>query len=329
MKTIVHVGLPKCASTSLQALFARTRGTTFLGKRPEPSASGRIVFFVRAQIFGKEPGERAGFATDDLRIAVRRTIPGERALAEADFRAARLAVDEAVAGLGARSDRILLSDEVMSGCGFVHFDRPRRSLPDIVEVLGRLFGPDLLVIVVVREQTSFLRSYWKHLVRTGYPFTFAHFLARQSSDPGAANAGPSVTSGLFFDHARRSAIASGVRVAFVPFEDVVGGNRLLRELLAGEGVALPGALPHRNRSWSDAELLSALKHNREHFEGHGRRYAPADVAGDEEAFRRLLSGAEPAEVAAERSRLVEAFRSENRAFSVATGIDLGAWNYPV
>lgn len=329
MSKIVHVGLPKCASTSLQVLFARASGTTFVGKGAEQTAVEFAIARFKEIVFRIPNVRESRYVNKPLRDVFRDLLPSDREISESDLIASRRTVDEAVGVLRGDPSRVLISDEVLSGAGFVFFNKPRRPLSGIIDEVGRLFGPDAMVLVVMRSQIPFLQSYWKHLVRTGYPFTFHHFLSEQSSEPEPQDAWRSVTSSLFFDRLRRHAEASGVRVAFVPFEDVTGEGRILREVLAREGIRIPSGLPHRRKSNTDDSHIVKLERNRTQLRKRGTMFSPEDLAADEAAWQQVLTTRKLYGETPHRDRLVEVFRPENRAFAEATGMDLKGFKYPV
>lgn len=329
MTKIVHVGLPKCASTSLQYLFVRASGTSFIGKAAKQTPRELVIARIKEVLF-RTPNLRSSlYITKPLRDVFREMLPSDRPISESDLVECRHRVDEAVGMLKGDPRHVLVSDEVLSGAGFVYFNEPRRPLTGIVDEVGRMFGPEAMVLVVMRSQLSFLQSYWKHLVRTGYPFTFHSFLGHQAGDPEDRADPQSVTSSLFFDRIRRHAEASAVRIAFVPFEDVIGERRLLTEILGREGIRIPGNLPHERKSNTDESHIAKLERNRKDLRKRGRMFAVEDLALDEDEYQRVLSTRKLYGETPHRERLTEVFRPENRAFAEATGVDLKAYKYPV
>lgn len=330
MTKIVHVGLPKCASTSLQALYTRASGTTFIGKGGEENPVTLFIDRITSRLTGRPPMIRgSSYVSRPVRDIFRDALPSDRVLTESEILQMRRTIDEAVGKRGGDLSSVLASDEVLSGMGFVYFNKPRRRLEGIIEEVGRLFGPDAMVMVVMRSQISFLSSYWKHLVRTGYPFTWSHFLSEQADSYDAEASDRSVTSSLFYDTVRRRAAEIGVRVAFVPFEDVVGPQTILRETLAREGIRIPKGLPHRRRSSTDESHIVKLERNRTQLLRRGLMFRPEELAADEAAFRTVLATRKLQDDTPHRERLTEAFRPENRAFAEATGFDLKSLKYPV
>jgi hypothetical protein len=329
MTKIVHVGLPKCASTSLQVLFVKAKGTTFIGKAAEPTKTELVVARLKELVLRIPNMRKPNYVTKEVRDIFRELIPSPAEITEGDVLASRRTIDETVGLMRGDTRHVLVSDEVLSGAGFIWWNRERRSLEGIIETVGRIFGRDALVVVVMRSQMSFLTSYWKHLVRTGYPFTYGYFLSEQSSDPEEATNWRSVTRSLFYDRIRRKAEEAGVRVAFVPFEDVVGEGRILREVFAREGVTIPQGLPHRRATNSDESHIVKLKRNRTDLRKRGLMFDPEMLKLDEAAYQTVLTSRVLLDKSPHAERLIEVFRPENRAFMEATGYDLKGWKYPV
>ncbi|MEJ1159544.1 hypothetical protein [Prosthecomicrobium sp. N25] len=329
MTKIVHVGLPKCASTSLQVLFAEAKGTTYLGKGARPTPIEQFIADFKLKVLRIPTLRGSNYITKAVRDVFRETLPSEVEITESMVLECRRAVDEGIGIFKGDTRHVLISDEVLSGAGFIYFNKPRRPLEGIIEGIGKIFGSEALVVVVMRSQISFLVSYWKHLVRTGYPFTFGYFLSQQSSDPVQADSWCSVTRSLFYDRIRRKAEEAGVRVAFVPFEDVVKEGRILREVFAREGVTLAPGLPHRRQSNTDESHIRKLKRNRTERRARGLMFDPALFERDEAVYQKVLSSGVLLDETPHQERLIEAFRPENRAMAEATGYDLKAWKYPV
>lgn len=330
MSKIIHVGLPKCASTSLQVLFIQAKGTTFLGKGANATGLEAVKDWMRRTFLGEPPRFRESlYPTKAIRDIFRDALPSDRILSDDEIAAMRAELDTTVRGFKGDPAKLLVSDEVLSGAGFIFFNEPRRRLEGIIQTAGRLFGPDALVVVVMRSQLPFLTSYWKHLIRTGYPFTFGHFLSEQSDDFATASSWRSVTASLFYDHVRRAAAEAGVRVAFVPFEDVTGDQTMLRRVFADEGITMPPGLPHRRRTASDESHILKLKRNRTALRKRGNMFTPEQLQADEPGFRWVIENNTLFDPTPHRERLIEAFRPENRAFAAATGYDLAKMKYPV
>ena len=145
---LVHVGLPKCGSTSLQKVFATAPGITFLGKSLLHYADSRIGQFTRLV---------APFA--DVRMS--------------DQHGYREAFAAGLAGAGGKP--VVLSDEILSSVGFAARGTGNSFL-QILDNVAAVAGPFELMIVV-REQRAFLKSYYKQWVLGGGHLCFQDFIA--------------------------------------------------------------------------------------------------------------------------------------------------------
>lgn len=142
----LHVGLPKCGSTTLQTAFTETKNTLFLGKPfPEPD----ILYFTRRV---------APFY--DVRLI--------------DSGKYRTAFEKAFAATP--HAHALLSDEILSSVGFAACGGGL-SLVQIIENYKRLLDVRIEVVVVVREQVRFLKSYFRHMTIVGGDLDYSEFIS--------------------------------------------------------------------------------------------------------------------------------------------------------
>lgn len=140
MEPVLHVGLPKTGTTSLQkGVFPYLPGIRYLGK-------------------GLPSGESRGYLTAALGTAVGRVLYEDSVLSinrPTPSESLARAVSEASPGPG----RVLLSAEE-----FVH-----PSTRDVGLVAERLSEalPDAHILLTVRSQTTYLMSWWAHVGRAG------------------------------------------------------------------------------------------------------------------------------------------------------------------
>src|SRR5207245_1005730 len=118
----------------------------------------------------------AQFRTQSIRDLVRGEIAGASALnydpvASADT--LRPHLDEAIAA-GMRD--VYLSDELLSGIGFALHLLPRPDCSQVLERIVKLFRGNVTFVIIIRNQLSFLASYYKQLVSEGYTLAFQTFL---------------------------------------------------------------------------------------------------------------------------------------------------------
>ena len=148
-RLIIHVGLPKCGSTSLQAVFPQCNQITYWGKTVEKK-----------------------FVTEDL-------CEFTRIIAHmSDVRlvgARRMKIHFAALLEKSSCDVVVLSDEVLSSVGLAS-GRSSLSLPQIIENFNHVLPCMPEVVLVVREQRSFLKSYYRQHVRSGSPETYQEFI---------------------------------------------------------------------------------------------------------------------------------------------------------
>ena len=150
VKTLrIHVGLPKCGSSTLQNSFSETCKALYLGRKNREFINGDI------QRFSREIAP-----SGDIRMLDRRY-----------YRHAFATVFEQ-----SEHELALISDEVLSSIGFAT-DGRGNSLPQIIENFSRVIDCPIEIILVVREQMSFLRSYYTQIVKGQHDFSLNEFLA--------------------------------------------------------------------------------------------------------------------------------------------------------
>lgn len=261
----IHLGLPKCASTSLQARMAESCPERYLGKFP----------VTRDDKFEDD-------ALDEL---LREKIVYEPA-STYDYAAAEHVLQQVVDEHHRDAGQLLLSDELLSGFGFLNI--PRRRVVDpalIFERLARLFARPR-ILIVFREQHTFLRSYYAELVRFGYNVFFDRFLQAQiTSSLGLATL-------LRYDRYRALAQRYFEDVVVIPMEAIIGAEPRALDLLAEFGVNGRN-LPALNVSKSPDELLIQLRSNLEHPIRFGRHSPVVHVPGVAELDARCAQMDDP------------------------------------
>lgn len=146
---ILHMGLPKCASTSLQDTLPHATRIGYLGKTTAGAfADPLIAEFTRViAVFG------------DVRL--RNCAPHRAALEKAFAECPH--------------DTLWLSDEVLSSAGFAAYGQSN-SLPQILENFKRVAPAGIEPVIVVRNQHSLLRSYFRQRVEWGSAETYEEFI---------------------------------------------------------------------------------------------------------------------------------------------------------
>lgn len=147
---ILHMGMPKSASTTLQDTLPQARDITFLGKDGGGQFADPLVAeFTRAlAVFG------------DVRLRDGR--PHARAFESA--------LEASPRGI------VWLSDEVLSSAGFAAHGHSN-SLPQILENFVRVVPATVEPVLIVRNQRALLKSYYKQAVLSwGASETFEEFV---------------------------------------------------------------------------------------------------------------------------------------------------------
>jgi hypothetical protein len=151
-RLLLHVGLPKAGSTTLQTVFAQGSGIKFLGKHDARFVDSEIGEFVRVVApFG------------DVRL---QDISRWKNAFRKHLKQSRDA------------DVILLSDELLSSAGFLCHGQSN-SLPQIIDNFRWVLGDvaDIEVVIVVREQRKLLKSYFKQWVLNGGNYDYETFVS--------------------------------------------------------------------------------------------------------------------------------------------------------
>lgn len=143
----IHIGLPKCGSTTLQRSFAKSDAAFYLGKAP--------------------------FVNDTIRLFTREVAP----LCDIRMLNKQYYANE-FHRLFASSDKTvaLLSDEALSSIGFVAAGAGN-SVAQIIENFRSVINCRIEVFIVVREQFNFLQSYYKFILRNRHILSYNEFLS--------------------------------------------------------------------------------------------------------------------------------------------------------
>lgn len=341
MRWIVHAGLPKAASSSIQAMWRDLDDLYYLGKWPTAGQA--------RQVHGP------GFQTDaDYRMA-RDTLPNGGL-------AATRGLAEWVNDVEARAaeqgrDVIALSEECLSGVCFGAGDFTADA-GSILLALHTVLGERLRIVFVAREPAAWLRSYYATRVAKGLGSTYAEFVTWCVAAPAAT-----ALRGVTYDGLIRVAGQAGLQLDIWLFERFVrdADYRADRHEAAG----LPGGAPalrHENAKADDAELEAVRAWNAANWTLTQYPPLPARQALPQHQmrYRRALHAAGLAEedaaaysarIADWRHRRAEAVAAQtgprldwslpdglatqlgdyvrpgNRALAEWTGEDLASWGY--
>jgi hypothetical protein len=243
MKWVIHIGLHKAASTSLQRAFAGTPGILYLGK----------------------------FGTSSYRDTATHTMVrdylanvSEHGLDMEHVGAWKAGIERSARELG--MDCVVISDEVMSMSGRA-FPYPQLA------VLRKAFGSDVLII---RNQFDWIRSCYMQQLRMGITCTYQHFVAWHTAHLQAGR-----FSSTQYASICRFMASSGISGTVLPFEHLVDNESPHGNLGRRLGLDLP-RLPRENRSPFELSVIAWLEFNRSvasrrprfkeaRFDGHYRK----------------------------------------------------------
>lgn len=304
---VVHIGLPKCASTTLQnRLFAQQRAFTYVG--------------------WINKGYRNSESTKDLiaRITFQDSLDYDHAATEAMLRG----LPEVTAAPGRP---ILMSAESLSVEG-----RADRRL--VAERLHRLFAP-AKVLIVLRAQPAMLQSMYLHHIRGERITSFEHWLDQNYGGIRFMNLR---RIGLDYEPLVRAydEFFGPDNVVVLPFELISDENSVFHTRLA-EMLQLPLADVHAcfrqnvdNRRMSKRHLLALYVQGSmptgTNLATLGRRLLPTPLY---QQVRSIVVGGKRLEAPqlSERwcSRVAAACARGNARLEARTGLPLGALGYPV
>jgi hypothetical protein len=237
---LLHIGFPKCMSTSLQRdLFATHPEIMFLG-------------------WGL-PDTEHGWISDEISVLCEVGIRYEKVL-NFQKRSAKKALDRYFAEFERSLSKkaICLSYESFSFT--MHFDVD----PAIkAERLRYLFGKDAKVLIVIRNQLDLIRSYYFECIRGGYPGQFSSFL-----DFNFHYQFHSIFSDLRYCQLYKlyCRLFNKENVLLMPMESIVANPREMVESICGFAGVATGDFPlQRHNNSDDLRYLQAVRMLNEKF----------------------------------------------------------------
>jgi hypothetical protein len=315
LKIFIHIGLPKCGSTSLQRFFAGRKEIFFAGK-----------------------GHKRTYVRPELSRVIRVNVAGlPDILFDPDPCAeiVRQSLDEARDG---GFDSYILSDEILSGLGFAYALRQRPEVSQITGRLVQLFGEDITFVVVIRNQLDLLRSYWNTLVLNGYPLSFSTFIDAQlckEADVGSEVSLPhaSILPYLRYDNQMKLLRASGHNVMVATLEQLVSDVTSFTDFVQQFGIRCAGTLPHVNSALPNKSYRRKFIQNIQNIAklglytplGEWRRDRQARSPLQQIGLWRSLN-----QEFSERQResLQRYFAASNRELGLQLGLHLAALGFP-
>lgn len=298
-KAIIHIGLPKCASTSIQEVMASCGAVRYLGKRDNQYRSQELERLFRGEVAFSQ---------------------------EIDFNRerARLILAPHVEQSG---HPVFLSDELFSGIGFKSYKR--QVFLDPIVILDRLAAlfDSVSFIVVIREQRRLLESYYAQMIDFGLNLSFRNWVKKELERPANLRTVLSYGTYIRFLQERYD------DVHVVPFEALTqSAGAALGTVLGDLGVDLDVTLPQTNPRSDPGSLTRALVDNSRKIRGCGFYLNPAEFL---DAARQLIGpgAAPPVEDELyhldERTRrmLEKQFTDDNRQAADLIKQDLGGYGY--
>lgn len=314
MRKYIHIGLPKCASSSLQQ---------FWNEQPDVYFAGKV---------------KGNYKSEILRSTIRQAVAGVPGMAFDPNACAAVIAESIEDAKRSGFDCYVLSDEILSGMGFIYAFSTAPDGGEICSRILKLFGDDTVFILVIREQLSFLKSYWHQLIVARYPLTFYSFIESQLTAQiveGRSVPQWNLLPSLHYDRYLRTLRAAGAKVVAAPMEFLVRDQRAFSDFIGQLG--FPGGdfkLPHANQSKDTAIYRRKLSQNMRRLDGAALRVPLGDWQMDIHHKRDKGLGPEDVLYDAEYSdsqsaRLADMFAASNRALAQETGIDLASLGYRV
>lgn len=244
---LVHIGLPKAASTSLQQALLESGAPNYLGRSVYPVATYRHPALVQWLM---------------------QLVPFGHA-ARLDYAAGHRELGAYLASLELPGPELIVSDEHLAGLDFTRigfaprnteFYRdaqlygPRVSAAEMLHRLQALFGR-VRVLVILRQQPAFLRSYYNHLISSGFNLTYQQFVEQSLNCQNTL--GPVIHPSAWLE----ALAATGASLLCLPFEGLIRQDeRVMQQLSDFFRLPIP-RLPHANASRSTEAVWELFLQN--------------------------------------------------------------------
>lgn len=240
----VHIGLPKTASTSIQATLLQGPCPAYLGK---------------------------SFVHPHLRHLFRQLIPyADNSTWLHEINVGMVALEDVLASLNLPSSQAIVSDELLSGFDINNFFLEQR--PDALLMLSRIkqIFRSVKVLVVFRNQSAFFKSYYNYLIGLDYNLCYQIFIEEilnQKSELGQL---------LYLANWFTQLESLELKLTVIPFEALVQLEPSVMEFLS-EFFLLPlTTLPHFNPSASQEAIWQRFQLNLAKSDGRYRLSRPID-----------------------------------------------------
>lgn len=333
---LLHIGFPKCMSTSLQRdLFAVHPEIMFLG-------------------WGL-PETEHGWCSDQMSALCEVGLRYEKVL-DFDKQEAKRIFDSLIDGFKCSDDKRCLCLSYESFSFTMHFDVD----PTIkAERLRYLMGDDTKVLIIIRNQLDLIRSYYYECVRGGFPGSFPEFL-----DYNFHYQFHSIFSDIRYSRLYKfyCNLFGVENVLIVPMEELVENHQeVVSSICQYAGISALDSELQRHNDSSDKRYLQAVRLLNEKFPNNrgGTYFGWVDdeklrpywrdklnvglpAAAEKNYNLRLLVFRSAKEVLADFmdelhadypsgwvDRLASMYRDDNRLLANCTGLDLERFGYMV
>jgi hypothetical protein len=324
VQAYAHLGYPKCASTSVQWMLGHMK-VSYLGKLSRQQAT-------KAAAKNGRSGPYTRFATDDIGRSVRVEVPAApETIYDRDGVASALGAAVADRKVQRRG-KVYLSDEILSGIGLSLYRQHRVDIGTVARRLADGFGVDTTFVVVIRSQPAMLWSYYRQLLRAGYPLSFETFLLDQALVPTKVESGRESFGGivphLLYDKVQQVIEPHGT-VHLVPFEAMTSGQAGFDTFLSAMDLPTGLELPHRNKPAEDLE--GTITKNIEAGRGLARAVPVGLRSRDRRGLRAQGLTAPSMTGWADKisPELTALFAESNARLAASTGLDLRGYGYPM
>lgn len=219
----LHIGLPKCASSSLQR---------FLQNAETP------YFYM-----GKFKRDHRGLAyqNEEIEAIFRTTIPLSSEIIF-NYEEIRSRLKAYFAEYNPQNKPALLSEEVMSGMGVIMHQNNRQLDPYIILHRMKQLFPNLKLLLIIREQFKYLQSYYSELISQGYNIAYDIFVRKHIRE----HAGLGYI--LKYDEFASFLIRTCGEVYILPFESLIRQDDLATSTLAKLDISFTQDFPKARKS---------------------------------------------------------------------------------
>ena len=302
----VHLGLPKCASSSLQRFF--------------PDAA--MAHFYMGKFKRNEQG--LAYHTAEIETLFRREI-GLACEVNFNYTAARETLDQYFCEFNSERRPVLLSEEVMSGFGFITHHKNHHLDPYIILHRLKTLFPTLRIVLIIREQFKLLQSYYSELLVQGYNIAYDQFVRKQLTEAkGLHNI---LKYGEYVSFLERQCD----ELVVIPFESLVKKDKFSVDAWEKLNISYNCILPHTRNTPSNAELHRLFCKNIQQTSRLGALQSIYDLSRTQALIEDQKILATPERLFWLEPQLQQdamlIFQSANKQLSQRLGLELASYGY--